>query len=56
MEFERQQVICDTFDSYILINPLSIVYIFLILIICTSIPACRSRRIMPRLRMKTIYL
>jgi hypothetical protein len=32
MEFELQQVICDTFNSYVLIDPL-------ILVICASIPA-----------------
>jgi hypothetical protein len=48
MEFERQQIICDTIVSYVLINPLSIVYIFLVLVICASIPAGGSRRITPR--------
>ena len=38
MEFELQQVICDTLDSYVLINPLSVVCIFLVLVICASIP------------------
>jgi hypothetical protein len=41
VEFELQQVICDTFDSHILINPLSVVCICLVLVICTSVPARR---------------
>ncbi|SRR5258707_1680810 len=46
MEFELQQVVCNTFDSYVLINPFCIVCIFLVLVICASIPECWPRRIM----------
>src|SRR6266478_5285621 len=56
MEFELQQVICDTFNSYVLINPFSIVCIFLVLVICARIPACRLTRIMPWLRLKPAHL
>jgi hypothetical protein len=56
MEFELQQVIRDTFDSYVLINPLSIVSIFLVLVICASIPACGPRRIVPSFRSMLAHL
>ena len=52
MEFELQQVICDTLDSYVLINPLSIIYIFLVLIICASILVCGLTGIVPWHRLK----
>jgi hypothetical protein len=39
MEFELQQIICDTFVSYVLIDPLSIVGVCLILVICARVPA-----------------
>jgi len=55
MKFEWQQVICDAFDSYVLIDPLSIVCIFLVLVICASIPACGPRRIMPWRGMKPVH-
>jgi hypothetical protein len=41
MEFELQQVIFDTFSSYVLINPFSIVCVCVVLVICTSVPARR---------------
>jgi hypothetical protein len=55
MEFELQQVICDTVDSYVIINPLSIICIFLVLVICASIPACRPTGVALRLRLKLAH-
>jgi hypothetical protein len=55
MEFELQQIICGTFDSYVLINPLSVICIFLVLVICASIPACGPRRITPWLRLMSTH-
>ena len=54
MEFELQQVICDTLDSYVLINPPSIVCIFLVLVICASIP-CGPRSVVPWLILKLAH-
>jgi len=55
MEFELQQVICDTLDSYVLINPLIIISIFLVLVICAGIPACGPTGIALRLRLKLAH-
>ena len=37
MECELQQVIYDTFDSYILIDPLPFIYVRLVLIVGTFV-------------------
>src|SRR6267154_2089211 len=55
MEFELQQVICNTLDSYVLIDPLSIVCIFLVLVICASVPACGPRGVVPWRRLKLTH-
>jgi hypothetical protein len=51
MEFELQQIIRNSFNSYVLINPLSIVCVCLVLVICTRVPARRTRCITARLRL-----
>jgi hypothetical protein len=56
MEFELEQVICDTFHSYVLIDPLPVIYVRLVLIVCAFVPARRPRRIALRLRLMLAYL
>jgi hypothetical protein len=55
VEFELQQVICDTLESYVLINPLSIVCVCLVLIICACIPTCGPRGVVPWFRLKLTH-
>ena len=40
MEFELEQVICDTFNSYVLINPFSVICVRLVLIVGALVSAC----------------
>jgi len=58
MEFELQQVICDTFISYVLIDPLSIVGVgvCLVLVICARVPASRPGCITMQLRLTPSHL
>jgi hypothetical protein len=57
MEFELKQVICDTFrSSYVLIDPLPIIYVRIVLIVRALVPACRPRRITLRLRRMLAHL
>jgi len=56
MEFELQQVICDTFDPYVLINPLPIICVRLVLIVCTFVPARWLGRKMSWFRLMLAHL
>src|ERR1700761_5117445 len=46
VEFKLEQVICDTFDSYVLFNPFPIIYVCLVLIVGALVPARRAGHIM----------
>ena len=48
MGLNLQQVICDTLDSYILIDPLPVIYVHLILIVCAFVLVRRPGPIMMR--------
>jgi hypothetical protein len=51
MEFELEQLICDTFHpSYVLIDPLPIIYVRIVLIVRALVPTWRPRRITLRIR------
>ena len=46
VEFELEQVICDTFDSYDLINPFPVICVRLVLIVGALVPARQPGSIM----------
>jgi hypothetical protein len=39
MKFELQQVLCDTFGSYVFVNPLPIIRIRLVFMVCALVQA-----------------
>jgi hypothetical protein len=46
MGFELEQVICDTFDPYVLIDPSPIICVCLILIVSALVSVCQLGHIM----------